>query len=96
MKTVLRSKAEKMSVTDKMLAGFPEKTTTILIEEPMANDEKPIWIVKGGYGLTQKCRSSKAAETAAFSMAESLCSPFFVNKIHILWRGVRSTQSMSR
>ena len=96
MKTVLRSKAKKMNVTEKMLAGFPETRVEILIEEPMPNAEKPIWIVKGGNGLVKKCRSSKTAETAALAMVDSFCSPFFVNKINSLWRGARSTQSMSR
>lgn len=96
MKTVLRSKAEKMNVTEKMLAGFPEMRVEILIEEPMPNAEKPIWIVKGGNGLVKKCCSSKAAEATAMRMVDSFCSPFYVNKINILWRGVRSTQSMSR
>ncbi len=96
MKTVLRAKAEKMNVTEKIFAGFPDHKVEILIEEPMANDEKPIWIVKSGHGVIKKCRSSKAAEEAAMAMIDSLCSPFYINRINILWRGVRSTQTMSR
>ena len=98
MKTILRSKAEKMTVVQKMMAGFPEVKIEILIEEPMPNAKNPVWIVKSGFEMkhVEKCRSSKSAETAAMALAMTYRSPFHVNTINILWRGVRSTQSISR
>lgn len=95
-KTVLRSKAEKMTVVEKMVAGFPEVRIEILIEEPLPNAEKKIWTIKLPNGQTKNCRSSIEAERFATSHIDCFCSPFHVNKINILWRGVRTTISTSK
>lgn len=98
MKTVSRVKAEKMSVTEKMMAGFPVRYCEIVINELKTEKGTPFWeVTLAPFQRPKKFFSKKKAEEYAVCWFEDFfCSPFAVNKVNILWRGVKMTIPMSR